>query len=665
MNNNDQCMSFAVTKRWAVANVFNQIAVKISNDTSDFTSYLKKTKIACHFDGLELKGSVVNDERIVCEQLRIASSNFPRNAKVVLHDFYVTFDKRRLRFDDDADYYFNIYARDCGSVHAAGNDCVTCLWNDADERHYLSKCSARNPCKGPHEVYDTRDADSGARTSSAVEQDVRVKCKNATIRSFEPQYGLRTGGTAMKIVVRGHGILAENATAVVVSVAGRDCTGTGTTLPVDDGSVETTITCVTTTAAATAVVNGTGGDTGSVRITYVQQSSRRLTVESAETFDFVEPRVTAASPTCGPVGGGTLLNLTGEYLNASAVRVRVTPRDTTSANDAAATTCELIAVDRNRILCVTGASRGGPVIGTIELLFENGYRVQNETFVYAGDPALDPSQTFDGVASGGTTVPVRGNHFSCIKSAAFCVDTDGARHCADRRCLVHNDTYMVCVSPQLRPVAAVQSLRFGLRMDFADHQLDLYPQPDRPTYDVYPDPVYDDFVMSDDRRYVAINGHGSDWNCPTDDVTVRIVRPQKQYLQEDAPAADCAVVRSDHNLIICEIDAATWPDVAANRNGEEVVLRVFVGHALAYLVREKSTANPALVAYGTVIVTGLLVFFAIVIVVAVFRYKKKNQNDGASQLHNVHGAAAVSFPGTIAELQLLQTGKSVEMVPKS
>jgi len=606
VNNKDQCTQFTVIKRWAVVNFVNQVAVKISNITDGFASYLKTTSIMCHLDGLDMKGTIVGKDRINCEQTRFTQSVIAKNAKTMLYNFYVEFDRKRIRFDDDANYYFHVYVRDCGADHEEQrDDCVTCLWNDPEEnRHYLRKCSSRDPCIGAYEVYDRRNVDGVSPISNLTDNEVRLKCANAMVSWFEPRYGLRTGGTSLKIAVRGHRILAENATAIVVTVAGRDCADP-VTFPDEE-----MVACTTT---------GHGPDTGPVRVSYVRRSSTTLTVESADAFEFVEPRVTGTSPSCGPVGGGTLLNLTGEYLDAAAVGAAHVRLSTDRNGTDGYGTCARIAIGRRGILCVTGAGREpGPV--AIALVFDEGHRYPvRDAFTYAGDPVLDAGQTFGGIASGGTAVPVRGKHFSCVKSVTLCVDRDGARHCAARGCESRNDTYMVCRSPWLVGVTASTTLRFGLRTEFADHTLDLSPGPDRSTYHLYPDPVYDDFEM--DNRLVTINGRGLDSGCRAADVAVWL-------LWLDGGRDNCSVMLMTESRIVCEI-AVTPSTALAARN--DAVVRVTVGDTLVYDVREKSgfalessaTTALSVIVFAVVIA---IVFVVVVVAVALCRFGTKRRN---------------------------------------
>lgn len=366
-----------------------------------------------------------------------------------------------------------------------------------------------------------------------------------------------------------------------------------------------TITCT--------IIKSTENGVGKGPVNVVYGFGRNFTVTSAQIFRFVNPLITSISSVCGPVKGGTLLNMTGEYLDVGgAVRV------STGEN----VTCEGIAVDRNRILCKTGPSHNA-ITARIKVEYDQNFwmYVENTSFAYSGDPVLDAGQRFEGVVSGETKVPVRGKHFSCMGNASFYVDQDGTRHWTG--CRVENDTYMVCRAPRLGPLPARNTapvaLHFGFRVDFMDHVIDLSPQPDYPSFTLYPDPVYADFEIHN-RSVVVINGHDMDRGYRANDVTV--------WFRNHT--GNCTVTRIARDQIVCELTA---PDVVIGDLSEIVVT---IGDNLLHAVQKKSTFKKShflffggmtFVTYGIITTVGIFIFIFLFVGYLVWRSKAKNQNN--------------------------------------
>ncbi|XP_022177464.1 plexin-A1-like [Myzus persicae] len=510
--------------------------VKVSNDVSGFVKYLGKSNITCSLRDITYNGTVNEEaDTISCESMSNDSLEFDKQRLMIYH-YSIAFDGVLLRIDNGINNYLTVYNSHYCNTSNKVKDCVACSWDLELNTFYYKRCSVGNTCTGLFEYYDhwNETASAGTAVNTGFGPPAGA-CPDMTIQSVEPLSAAWSGGATLVITIKNHDVLSESRKATV-TVAGRNCVYPKTI----NGE---TISCTVGLPKPDDLA------TGPVHVTY---GPLRLT--SAQTFQFVYPELTSLSPACGPVSGGTLLHITGRFLDAGSTA--------TVSVGSANVPCELIARYADRMLCVTGPS-DGPVAGAVTVVFDKFLRrrvgVNSTTaprsksavqFVYAGDPVLDAGQLFSGIASGGTHIPVRGRHLACVSNATLYVDDpDGVRHYAG--CAVRNDTFMECGSPALdvprsstsdaTAAAAAPLLNFGFRVHFADHTLDLSPQPDFPGYRLYADPVFTDFET--DGRKVTINGRNLNRGYrPSVDLAIRL---------RDAKGTPCAVINTQRRRIVC------------------------------------------------------------------------------------------------------------------
>lgn len=592
--------------------------VEVSNDLSGFLKYLGKSNITCSLRGVTYNGTVGEEsDTINCESINNDNHLEFDKQRLMIYHYSIAFNGVPLRFDDGVNNYFTVYDRHYCDIADKNKDCVACSWDSELHTFYYKRCSAANMCTGLFEFTDGRNATSFEDTMAddQYNEDTiallpgsgpsATDCKDMKIQSVEPLSAPWSGGTMLVITIKNHDVLSESR-KVTVTVAGRDCVYPKT---VNDETISCTVGPPKPNASVTGPV-------------HVEYGPLRLT--SAQTFQFVLPEPIGLSPTCGPVSGGTLLHITGRSLDASSTAtVSVGPANVP---------CELIARYEDRVLCVTGPSNG-PAAGAVTIVFDKFLRKKvgvNSTtspsfkpvqFMYAGDPVLDAGQPFSGIASGGTYIPVRGRHLACVSNATLYVDDpDGVRHYAG--CAVHNDTFMECRSPAIkapRPkitagavattTAVAASLNFGFRVRFADHTLDLSPQPDFPGYRLYADPVFTDFETNG--RNVTINGRRLDRGYrPSVDLTIRL---------RNAKGTPCTVIKRQRRRIVC------LRPLSSSANGELSEIYITVGHELGQTVKKKNTVKrltdgPLGVFDVFLLIVGIItgVFFMSMLAVAVY-----------------------------------------------
>jgi len=205
-------------------------------------------------------------------------------------------------------------------------------------------------------------------------------------------------------------------------------------------------------------------------------------------------------------------------------------------------------------------------------------------------PVLDADQQLGGVASGGTSVSIRGDHFvepCVVSSTRLYVDlSDGVRRYADSYCNPPiNDTYMVCQSPRVNGIgwngdasAVGQLLDFGLNITFSKDDLSgmnqsLLVAVRNPMlkYYVHPDPLLVDFEV-DGNGSVVVNGLHLQYVLP-EDIVIRPV---------DSPSGRCVVFLATRHSLMCQPTTS----VAALQ-----VISVTFGNSLVHTVNRRASPS--------------------------------------------------------------------------
>lgn len=561
------CPSFSVayTRSATPTSMNHTIRVNVTNDPSGtFAGRLGSSKIACQLEGIRMPG-VMADGQIVCEAAESArpedASAAPVDTSKSIKYFWVTMDGVPLQFDDSYDHYVSGYDSSCRDKHEADKECASCFWDDDRYRYFCRWCTRDNKCTGGQYQYcDVRNLTDF--TYVDVTENVRVRCPEVRINSIQPEYGPWTGGTTVRIAVRNHRIVSENR-MIVVTVAGSRCL-----LPT--ASKDDVISC-TISPTNTSNLND-----GPVEVVYVPKDgaggglmAQSITLQSDQSFYFVDPQITSVRPSCGPTAGGTEISIRGNFLNAGNA-VQVFTRENIS--------CAVITRGPNEVTCSTGGS-DQPAVGPLRLEFDTylSKYVQEPLFEYAGNPTVDDGQTFEGISSGGTRLLVRGRYFSCISNPLIFVTYNGISHTAG--CRVCNDTYMECTTPKInRPVPRdVTALDFGFQADFGQTIATMRPPITSDwagRYQLYPDPVYTDFETDGDRT-VIINGLGLNqgYGLP-EDLSVRL---QNSTVQ-------CNVTSVGPRNVVCQMPSSSPGDhLSMVKDG----IVVTVGDSLVYDVKRK------------------------------------------------------------------------------
>ncbi|CAI6350940.1 unnamed protein product [Macrosiphum euphorbiae] len=622
------------------------VTVKVSNDpTGTLRVLLERGVVYCHLNEMKYPGKVESGGRqITCESNYLESVNSSLLSMVY---FATSMNGVPLAFDDKSDHYldFTVPRNACVTQNQLGpsDECKVCLWDDDVYRYYCQWCPKSNPCTGSYQQCDVRRLDDLRHVAQV--QDVLIKCPEVRIESIYPLYGSWAGGTEIRIVISNHRTLSENK-VTVIKVADSRCLLP--TVSMDGKAVTCTI-----SPTNTSVLNQ-----GPVEVTYRSEENKLLptfTLRSNQSFYFVEPVITSVWPLCGPTTGGTKITIRGRFMDAGNT-VRVYMRENI--------TCEVQSRTTNEVICITGASNS-TATSAVRIEFDhylNKY-VHDPPFVYTSTPALDGGQTFRGIASGGTRLPVLGQNFACIHNPLVHVSYNGIQYTGG--CVVENNTYLLCTAPTINRPAPhqVTALKFGFQADYNNTIVKMQPPTGTPDYTLYPDPVYIDFDT--DGRTVNVYGLNMDQGYDHDaDLTVlfhntgvacnvtsveqdRIVcRPPKQLSFKDHGGRS-----SEGQLMIddYEDDEDQLPAVLVN---DEII--VTVGNLVYEVKRKPQTrrySSPLRV--NTIIFGGIALVSLIITIVAAVVYCMKiamtisnQQTEMRSLCKHLNGADIGTGTGT-------------------
>ncbi len=143
--------------------------------------------------------------------------------------------------------------------------------------------------------------------------------------------------------------------------------------------------------------------------------------ESADYYEFVNPIIEGIKPVRGPVSGGTLLTIRGQFMNAgSSIQAMISP----------GLLCTMTFTNASHAMCRTSAS-GQLRSGELQMSFDKGVRrYTQEMFQYVEDPTIEYAESGvisqvkvpKGIPSGGIIVSVAGNNLEYIQVPIYLLD---------------------------------------------------------------------------------------------------------------------------------------------------------------------------------------------------------------------------------------------------
>lgn len=229
------------------------------------------------------------------------------------------------------------------------------------------------------------------------------------------------------------------------------------------------------------------------------------------------------------------------------------------------------------------------------------------TAVFAG-------QRFEGIASGGTRMRVRGRRLTNLANPSiYVVGRDGVRY--EGPCLVKSDSCMECRSPKVEGPAPPPG---GEVLPFGFLGLDGHLPFVAGSYALFPDPVAADFDV--DGRTVIVHGRNLDRGYAAQDLSVHMPGTYANGV--------CNVIHVAPRRIVCRL----FSEPPERSEGQNATVVVTVGDRVQYELGEKpATARPSTPRFAfskhsifssfvCAFVASLVLWFAAVVAVAAAKY---------------------------------------------
>lgn len=377
------------------------------------------------------------------------------------------------------------------------DSCGTCL--SLPEKFNCGWCQSSSSCEVNDQCIDEKKNDWLNRSQT---------CPNPKIYSFSPTTGPYEGGT--NVTIHGEN-LGKNFQQIYsgIKVAGMSC------MPFANLYVDTKkIVCT---------VDSPGDFKNRQGKILIQISDFRG--ESLNDFQFVDPSISDFEPKFGPVSGGTIVTITGKYLNAgSMIKAYIDELP-----------CVILNVEENQALCRTSGAIEKRS-GKLKMEFDRANReCVNGQFTFEDDPTIISAssgptgqKTPKGIPAGGIRIFVHGNNLKIIQKPKMYVYYEDKKFFSD--CVALSNTDMECDSPaidadsdRLNPDEPAK-LEFGFVMDDVAGVQNLSTKGHQ-KFELYPNPWYapfDEDVKYFKSEYLTINGRNLDRASKESDVVVMI-----------------------------------------------------------------------------------------------------------------------------------------------
>ncbi|KAJ8983519.1 hypothetical protein NQ317_012010 [Molorchus minor] len=470
------------------------------------------------------------------------------------------------------------------------DNCGICL--ALAEKYDCGWCQSSDRC----EVKDQ------CEKGSAVWLNRSQTCPNPEVTSFSPELGPWEGGT--NITIQGIN-LGKNFQDIYsgITIAGINCQ------PYEH--------LYSKTKQIVCQVDGPG--TKEPRQGPVTVKVEDYRGESKTHYSFVNPKIIGISPRYGPKSGGTMLQITGEYMNAGS-NIQAFLDDLP---------CRILSTEQHQALCITSASETTSKRKLI-MKFDKGDRyLEKILFEYVEDPVIESAESGvasqikvpKGIPAGGIKISVTGEKLSLYSKAT-------------NECTVLSNTSMVCSSPVIDAAEDDKldadnplKLEYGFRMDNVTGVQNLTMNKAFNPFLLFPNPLFIPFekeVKYYKSDYLNINGQNIDRACQESDVEVRIGK------------SFCNVTSLSRHQLTCR-PPETQPQPINDQglpNGEalpEVV--VIVGGSLRYNIGVLSYSSPQGLngpitkptLYG-IICLGVVIFIVFILFLIAYRRKSTESN---------------------------------------
>lgn len=266
-------------------------------------------------------------------------------------------------------------------------------------------------------------------------------------------------------------------------------------------------------------------------------------VVSAKTVRFVDPKIFDIKPKYGPISGGTLITITGQYLYAGK-KILAFIGDLP---------CYINTYEKTYTICKNVQADGKQSL-KLRMTFDNVTREYDKyEFRYGDDPTIASVETAKlsdntpkCIPAGGLDVIVHGTNLKIVQKPSLYVQYGGKRYYSD--CVAPNDAVMYCITPtididnnKLNPDSPTK-LEFGFMMDGVASVQDLSMK-GHAKFQLFPNPVFDQFaemIKYIENQSLTITGKNLDQSCAISDVRVFI----GQYL--------CNITSLSRSSLVCK-----------------------------------------------------------------------------------------------------------------
>jgi len=547
ISSKSSCPQFsAVLNKEKTNEPFFSTIITVFNHSESVKTYLSTSNISCNVENTTYSALFSNNDTIKCYSKIEIPDNDTKTTRNPLKIFYFTVNTNgvRLHFDNEINHYVTVSPLSCVSP----SRCVTSYWNDESRKYYCKWCLDNSGCQTTREQSgcDVRAIKDNVVITEPM-PNIEIKGSNVGIENFEPTSAYFFDEFEMSIFIANHLFLNENRN-MTVTVAGQNCTNP---ILIHNNEIKCTV----------SAENAPGKADGPVVVAYFSSTSYTLT--SKKNFKFVSRIMRSVEPTCGPMEGGTKIDMIGTFLNnAENVQIKI-----------GEIVCKIVESDNSHISCLTGKSDEAAE-KSFKFIFKRKsgilfHRILKFTFAYTNSPIIEKQQNLTGIASGGTNIQILGE-FACAENPEINVDYQSSNTFA--KCKLFDKTKILCPTPkferkpdQIFPLA----IPFRLYMDFAGRAQKFS---EEKNYYVYPDPIFANFEVNGTTT-VRING-----------MFLRTgYRPEELTIQDRNSTETCSVLFVDESYIFCQVPLTLTVDSI-----EEFVITV--GEFLRTVVVKKS--NP-------------------------------------------------------------------------
>ncbi|XP_067855647.1 hepatocyte growth factor receptor [Heptranchias perlo] len=323
--------------------------------------------------------------------------------------------------------------------------------------------------------------------------------------------------------------------------------------------------------------------------------NRSLTTQ-AYGFSFVNPTITHISPTRGPKSGGTLLTLTGKYLNSGSRReVSIGGK-----------VCELKSISETKIECITPAHTS-LLTYSVVLKIDSAVREAKNSFMYVENPSISNVYPVWSFSSGGSTITVKGINLNFVQSPQMVITVQQLPMTFHVTCrYVDNLEVIYCQTPPLDPFKLTHPAQGKASFIFDNVTIGIF------DFGYTEDPLFETFKVPKEIRKsgntaLEIKFQGKQINPEAVDGKILTIGNQS-----------CEHIYLKPNTLVCIIPQ----DLLSSRSELDVEWKK--ANSSIHLGKVIILENKNLITLGVV---AVILLFLLLLGILVWRYKKKQMKD--------------------------------------